>query len=311
MKKRLLNEINSPKDLKKLPIEDLPLLAKEIRSAIVDTVSKNGGHLASSLGSVELTIALHYSLDTPQDKIVWDVGHQAYAHKILTGRRDKFKTLRQIGGISGFPSKNESPHDAFTVGHSSTAISTALGLASARDIARRKDKIAVVVGDAALAGGMSFEALNHAGHMNKNIIVILNDNEISISKTIGALSRYLNNMMANPAYNKFRKNMQELVKRIPVVGKKAFEGARRFEEGIKNLLVPGMLFEELGFRYFGPIDGHDTGVIISMLRNVLKLNEPILLHVLTKKGKGYKAAANNPGDFHGTGPFNIRTGEKA
>jgi 1-deoxy-D-xylulose-5-phosphate synthase len=310
-KKKLLSGIKSPDDLKKLSIEELPQLADEIRKDIIDAVSAQGGHLASSLGSVELTIALHYLLKTPKDAIIWDVGHQAYAHKIITGRKAKFRTLRQLGGLSGFPSRNESEHDIFTVGHSSTSISTALGLAAARDIKGAGGKIVTVIGDAALAGGMSFEALNHAGHMKKDIIVILNDNEVSISKTIGALSKYLNSIMTNPLYNRFRKQMQELVKKIPLVGKTAFAGARKFEEGIKNLLVPGMIFEELGFRYFGPIDGHDIGAIIGTLKNIMNLNEPTLLHITTKKGKGYRYAEKDPGAFHSTGPFDIKTGEKA
>lgn len=308
MKKRLLDTINSPRDLKKLSPEELPLLAEEIRKEILNTVSKQGGHLASSLGAVELIVALHYLLDTPEDIIVWDVGHQSYAHKILTGRKEQFKTLRQLGGLSGFPLRTESEYDPFTVGHSSTSVSTALGLASARDIKGKKNKIAVVIGDAAIAGGMALEALNHASHMKKDILVILNDNEISISRTIGALSKYLNSLISNPLYNRLRKQMQDIVKGIPLVGGKAFNMAKRFEEGLKNLLVPGILFEELGFRYFGPIDGHDIHTILSTLKNLSTLKEPIILHLLTKKGKGYKFAEQNPGNFHGTGPFDIRTG---
>ncbi|MBL7068655.1 MAG: 1-deoxy-D-xylulose-5-phosphate synthase, partial [Candidatus Omnitrophica bacterium] len=308
--KKLLNGIKSPADLKKLSIGKLPALAEEIRKEILDTVSKQGGHLASSLGAVELTIALHYVFNTPEDIIVWDVGHQAYAHKILTGRKERFKTLRQLGGLSGFPSKNESEYDPFIVGHSSTSISTALGLSVARDIRKQNTKIVVMIGDAALAGGMAFEALNHAGHMSKDLLVILNDNEISISRTIGALSKYLNNILTNPVYNKFRKQMQSIVRAIPLVGKRALEAARRFEEGLKNLIVPGMFFEELGFRYFGPIDGHDIDTIISTLKNITALREPILLHVLTKKGKGYKFAEKRPGLFHSSEPFDIKTGKK-
>lgn len=306
--KKLLNTVNSPADMKKLPVSKLPGLADEIRNEIIDTVSKQGGHLASSLGAVELTIAVHYVFDTPKDTIVWDVGHQSYAHKIITGRRKQFKTLRQLGGISGFPSRNESDHDPFFVGHSSTSISTALGLRSARDLRRENSKVIVMIGDAALGGGMAFEALNHAGHMKKDLVVILNDNEISISKTIGSLSRYLNSMLTNPIYNRFRKQMQSMVKKIPLVGKTAFEAAKRFEEGVKNLVVPGMLFEELDFRYFGPIDGHDIGAIINTLKNIKALKEPILLHLLTKKGKGYKHAEKSPEIFHGAPPFDIKTG---
>ncbi|MFH1753724.1 MAG: 1-deoxy-D-xylulose-5-phosphate synthase [Candidatus Omnitrophota bacterium] len=310
-KKKLLDGINTPDDLRKLRVEDLPALAGEIRKEIIETVSGSGGHLASSLGAVEIAIALHYVLDTPNDTIVWDVGHQAYAHKILTGRRDRFRTIRQLGGLSGFPQRRESEYDPFTVGHSSTSISTALGLVAAREIKGSKGKVVAMIGDAALAGGMSFEALNHAGHLKKDILVILNDNEISISKTIGALSGYLNSIITNPIYNRFRKQMQGIVRGIPVLGKRALGAARRFEEGLKNLLVPGMIFEELGFRYFGPIDGHDTTTIINTLRNIIPLNEPILLHVQTKKGKGYKFAEKNPEAFHSTGPFDPKTGEKA
>lgn len=306
--KKLLNSINSPEDLKKLPIDKLPALAQEIRKEIIDTVSRQGGHLASSLGSVELIIALHYILKTPNDIIVWDVGHQAYAHKILTGRRDKFRTLRQLGGLSGFPSKEESIYDPFTVGHSSTSISTALGLTTAREIRKQSGRIVVMIGDAALAGGMSLEALNHAGHMKKDLMVILNDNEISISRTIGALSKYLNSIITNPLYNRFRMKTQEIVKSIPLVGKRAFTMARRFEEGLKNLIVPGVIFEELGFRYFGPIDGHDIGAIINTLKNLITLKGPVILHVLTKKGKGYKFAEDNPAAFHSAAPFDVKTG---
>jgi len=307
--KRLLDSINSPADLRKLNIEELPTLAQEIRKELIDIVSKQGGHLASSLGAVELTIALHYLYNTPEDTIIWDVGHQSYAHKLLTGRRDRFKTLRQLGGISGFPLRSESEYDAFTVGHSSTSISTALGLVTANDIKKDKRRVVVMIGDAALAGGMAFEALNHAGHTKKDIMVVLNDNEISISRTIGSLSGYLNSILTNPLYNRVRKNMQEIVKGIPVVGKGAFRAAKRFEEGLKNLVVPGILFEELGFRYFGPVDGHDINKITSTLRNLKGLREPIILHVLTKKGKGYKFAEKRPAVFHGTGPFDVKTGE--
>jgi 1-deoxy-D-xylulose-5-phosphate synthase len=309
MKKKLLDSINTPADLKKLSADKLPALACEIRKEIINTVSREGGHLASSLGSVELTIALHYLLDTPADSIVWDVGHQSYAHKILTGRKERFKTLRQLGGISGFPSRKESEYDPFTVGHSSTSISTALGLVTARNLKAKKGKVVVMIGDAALAGGMAFEALNHTGHMKKDLLVILNDNEISISKTIGALSGYLNSIITNPLYNNFRRHMQVFVKSIPLVGKKAFTAARRFEEGLKNLLVPGIIFEELGFRYFGPIDGHDINTIINTLKNLMVLKEPILLHVQTKKGKGYKFAEKKPHMFHSTEPFDVKTGE--
>ena len=303
----MLDEIKSPKDLKKIPIEDLPKVASEIRDKVIDVTSKNGGHTASSLGAVEITIALHYLLDCPNDKILWDVGHQAYAHKILTGRGENFQTLRQLGGLSGFPNCEESEYDFFTVGHSSTAISQGLGLACARDLKGLKYKVVSVVGDSALAGGMSFEALNHAGQMKKDIMIVLNDNELSISKSVGALSRYLNRIMTNPLYNKVRSDMQRLIKRIPVFGFKAFRAARKLEEGLKNLLIPGIIFEEMGFRYFGPIDGHDLNLLISTFRNVLSMEGPKIIHVMTKKGKGYKFAEENPSDFHGTAPFEIST----
>ena len=309
---RLLPTISSPADLRKLPLTELPKLAAEIREEILKTVSRTGGHLASSLGAVELAIAVHYVFNTPEDIVLWDVGHQAYAHKILTGRLKKFPSLRQLGGLSGFPNREESPaYDVFTCGHSSTSITSALGLAVARDLKNEKHKIVSVIGDASLAGGMSFEAMNHAGHMNKDLIVILNDNELSISQSVGALSRYLNRIITNPAYNKIRKDVEKVLKRIPRFGFRAYRAARRLEEGLKNLLVPGMLFEELGFRYFGPIDGHNIAQVVSVFRNTRDLNEPILIHLVTKKGKGYKFAEANPADFHGTGPFDLETGYKA
>jgi len=302
---KFLNKINSPKDLKKIPVENLPALAGEIREKIIDTVSKNGGHLASSLGAVELAVALHYTFDMPRDKIIWDVGHQAYAHKILTGRAENFGTLRQLGGISGFPNREESEYDIFTCGHSSTSISVALGLASARDIKKESWKSIAVIGDAALAGGMAFEALNNAGHLGKDLVVVLNDNELSISKSVGALSRYLNKILANPVYNRVRRRMQILVKRIPIFGFKTFKAARRLEESLKNLLVPGAIFEELGFRYFGPIDGHNINELITTFKNLSTLREPILMHVITKKGKGYRFAEEKPSFFHSAPVFEI------
>lgn len=308
---RLVDSINDPADLRRLKFTDLPTLAGEIREEMLKTVSKTGGHLAPSLGAVELAIAVHYAFNTPQDLLLWDVGHQAYAHKMLTGRLNRFSTLRQLGGLSGFPSKDESPqYDIFTCGHSSTSISTALGLAARRDLKGEKFKIIVVIGDAALAGGMAFEALNNAGHMQKDMIIILNDNELSISKSIGALSRYLNRIITNPTYNRIRKDVEKVLKRIPRFGFRAYRAARRLEEGLKNLLVPGMLFEEMGFRYFGPIDGHNITQLVATFRNVMNLGEPILIHVITKKGKGYKFTEENPSAFHSTGPFDLETGKK-
>ena len=306
---RLIDAIKGPDDLRKLKLTELPSVAKEVREEIISTVSTTGGHLASSLGAVELAIAIHYSFDTPRDLVLWDVGHQAYAHKILTGRLKSFTTLRQLGGLSGFPNKDESPeYDIFTCGHSSTSISTGLGLVLANDLNKEKHKTVAVIGDAALAGGMAFEALNHAGHMKKNIIVILNDNELSISQSVGALSRYLNRIITNPAYNKIRNDVERVLKRIPRFGFRAYRAARKLEEGLKNLLVPGMLFEEMGFRYFGPIDGHNIAQLVTVFKNLMPLDEPILIHVVTKKGKGYKFTEMNPSDFHSTPPFDIATG---
>ncbi|MCX5677825.1 MAG: 1-deoxy-D-xylulose-5-phosphate synthase [Candidatus Omnitrophica bacterium] len=308
---RLLENIKGPGDLRKLNLAELMYLAKEIRAVILETVSKTGGHLASSLGAVELTIAAHYVFDTPNDKIVWDVGHQTYAHKLITGRFDKFSGLRQMGGLSGFPNKDESPeHDIFTCGHASTSISTALGLVTARDLEGSSNKVIAVIGDASLAGGMAFEALNHVGHTQKDMIVILNDNERSISQSVGALSKYLNRIITAPAYNKIRIDVEKLLKRIPRFGFRAYRAARKLEEGLKNLLIPGMLFEEMGFRYFGPIDGHDLSLLIRTLKSLKDLKEPLLIHLVTKKGKGYKFAEERPASFHGTGAFDIATGEK-
>lgn len=304
-----LGKINSPRDLKKMDQKDLPKLAMEIRQEIVDVISETGGHLASSLGAVELAVAIHYVLDAPGDKILWDIGHQAYAHKLLTGRRNSFKTIRQLGGISGFPNKNESEYDLFTTGHSSTSLSSAIGLAAARDLRGSDEKVAVVIGDAALANGMAFEAMNHIGHIKKDIIVILNDNELSISKTVGALSHYLNSIMVNPIYNKIRSDAQELVKKIPKFGTRALKAAKKLEEGIKNLLVPGVFFEELGFRYFGPVDGHSIDGLVHNLRRIMEFKGPILLHAVTKKGKGYKFSEEKPSYFHGSSPFNKASGE--
>jgi len=307
---RLLDGIKSPYDLRKINRRDLPTLAEEIRREIIDVVAEKGGHLASSLGAVELTIALHYVLNTPQDKVLWDVGHQAYAHKLLTGRKNEFRTIRQLGGLSGFPNKNESPYDTFTVGHSSTAISSALGLAVARDLERRKERIVAVIGDAALANGMAFEAMNHIGHLKKDVIIIVNDNKRSISKTVGGMSSYLNSILVNPVYNKIHGDLERFIKKIPKFGTGAYRAARRFEEAAKNLLVPGIFFEELGFRYLGPIDGHSIDDLIGKLKQIVKLKGPILLHTVTTKGKGYKYSEKHPLDFHGSGPFDKDSGKR-
>ncbi len=305
-----LEKINSPQDLKKLNIEQLPQLALEIRQRIIDVISSTGGHLASSLGAVELAIALHYCLDAPKDKIIWDVGHQTYAHKLLTGRNKDFVSIRQYQGISGFPSKDESEYDVFTTGHSSTAVSLALGLACARDyLPQEKNfKVVAVIGDGSLSGGLCFEGLNNAGHIKKDIMVILNTNELSIAPNAGALSVYLNKIISLPVYNRFRNSLESFVKSRLPKGSRLIRLANKFEEGLKGLFVPGMLFEELGFRYFGPFDGHNITVLIPSLRKILNIKGPILLHVMTKKGKGYIPAEKDPVRFHSIGPFEIKTG---
>ncbi|MBU4311010.1 1-deoxy-D-xylulose-5-phosphate synthase [bacterium] len=303
-----LDKINSPKDLKNLNIGELSHLASEIREEIISTVSKTGGHLAPNLGVVELTIALHRVLNAPRDKVVWDVGHQTYTHKLLTGRRKKFSTLRQHKGLSGFPRREESRYDAFGTGHSSTSISAALGMAKARDIKNEDYTVAAIIGDASLSGGMAFEALNQAGALGTDLLVILNDNEMSISKNVGALSIYLNKLMATPLYNRLRRRTQYLVKKTPVIGSRALKFTRRLEEGLKNLFIPSIWFEELGFRYFGPVDGHNLTHLIDTLERVKKLEGPILVHIITKKGKGYRLAEEEPAKFHGLGPFDIKLG---
>ncbi|MBF0217754.1 MAG: 1-deoxy-D-xylulose-5-phosphate synthase [Candidatus Omnitrophica bacterium] len=305
----ILDNISSPADIKKLSIEELNKLAEEVRDRIINVTSVKGGHLAASLGAVDIAIALHYCLDSPSDKIVWDVGHQSYAHKILTGRNKKFGTLREMGGLSGFPNKDESPHDPFTSGHSSTSISSALGMACARDLDKGKSRIVAVIGDAALSTGLAFEGINHTGNTRTNLVVILNDNEHSISKPVGAMSRYLNHVITNPVYNRVRKEAEKAVKGIPKLGLKMFRALRKIEEGVKNLLVPGMLFEELGFRYIGPMDGHDIAQLISVMKKVFLWNEPVIIHAITKKGKGYRYAEEDPVRLHGVQPFDIETGK--
>ncbi|MBW2984712.1 1-deoxy-D-xylulose-5-phosphate synthase [Candidatus Woesearchaeota archaeon] len=301
--------VSGPKDLRLLNKHQLNMLSKEIRDIIVNTVSKTGGHLASSLGAVELTIALHYVFNSPNDKIIWDVGHQAYAHKLLTGRKDRFSTLRQHKGIAGFPKSKESPHDAFDTGHSSTSISAALGIAAARDLKQETNKVISIIGDGALTGGMSFEALNHAGALKKDIIVILNDNEMSISKNVGALSSYLSKLVTRPKYAETRKKIENILRKLPGIGKKASK-ALGIEETIRALATaPGLIFRELGFNYFGPVDGHSLEDLIKALKNIKQLKGPILLHILTRKGKGYSYAEADRTRFHGIAPFNIENGE--
>jgi 1-deoxy-D-xylulose-5-phosphate synthase len=307
---RLLSKINSPHDLKQLKRSELSDLAKEIRKTIVDVVSISGGHLASSLGAVELSIALHYVFDTPTDKILWDVGHQAYAHKLLTGRRDRFPTLRRHGGLSGFTKRSESPYDAFTTGHSSTSISAGLGIACAKRLKKDPSKVVAVIGDGSLTAGLAYEGLNQTGdtHNDKDMIVILNDNEMSISHNVGALSSLLSRTFSASRLQLMRKEFGEFLKSLPRIGENMYQLAKRSEESFKTFVTPGMLFEAFNFEYFGPIDGHNLDHLIDILRNIKKMDEPVLLHVITKKGKGYPQAEQNPVYFHGVGSFDVDTG---
>ncbi|MGE4545586.1 MAG: 1-deoxy-D-xylulose-5-phosphate synthase [Pedobacter sp.] len=305
----LLKNLQSPAELKNLSVKELEVLAGEIREKIIDTVSTTGGHLASSLGVVELTIALHKVLNTPADKIIWDVGHQAYAHKLLTGRLDRFDTLRQLGGISGFPKREESPYDAFDVGHSSTSISAALGMAAACDCRQGNEKFVAVIGDGSLTGGMAFEAINHAGDQKKNLIVILNDNEMSISSNVGAISSLINRKMTSELVVRLKKEAENFLSHVPRIGKDLLKVARKAEESLKGFFTPGMLFEAFGFDYVGPLNGHRLETLIPALENVAHLEGPILVHVVTRKGKGYEPAEKNPSLFHGVGPFDKATGE--
>ena len=306
----ILEHIESPADLKQLTRSDLEELAREIRATIVKVVSKNGGHLASSLGVVELTIALHYVLDTPRDKIVWDVGHQAYAHKLLTGRRGRFSTLRQLDGISGFTRMSESRYDAFTTGHSSTSISAALGIAAAKHLKKERDKVVAVIGDGSMTAGLAYEALNQAGdtHKDKDLIVILNDNDMSISPNVGALSSFLSRTFSAKRLQEMRREFGEFLKSLPKIGGDIYQFAKRTEESFKTFVTPGMLFEAFNFEYFGPINGHRLNHIIDILQNIKYLNEPVLLHITTVKGKGYLPAEKNPVFFHGVGCFKVETG---
>lgn len=306
----LLHKIHGPDDLKKLSDAQLVELAGELRRFVLETVAKTGGHLAPNLGVVELTLALHAVFDSPRDQIVWDVGHQSYIHKILTGRLGEFGTLRQYNGISGFPRPDESEHDAFAAGHSSTSISAALGLAKSRDFLGMKNKVVAVIGDGSLTGGMAFEALNHLGHLQTDLIIVLNDNEMSISKNVGALSRYLNRLRMNPRLRRLKSDIQEWIQKIPHVGQATIRYLEKIEDSLKFLVIPGMFFEELGISYLGPINGHDIGELKMTLRNACERGGPVLIHVLTTKGKGYRFAEQNPEKFHGTGPFDLKTGLK-
>ena len=304
----LLDTIDSPADLKRLTRAQLPQLAAEMRQRILEVVAKNGGHLASNLGSTELAIALHYLFDSPHDQVIWDVGHQAYPHKLLTGRRTHFHTIRQYHGISGFCRREESPHDIFNAGHAGTSISAGLGIAVARDHCHDDFHVVVVIGDGALTAGMVWEALNNAGALKKNLLVILNDNEMSISPNVGAISLHLNKIITGQVYNKMRRDIESLLGHIPGVGRSMVKVAGKLEDAVKGLFVPGRLFEDLGFRYVGPIEGHNLPALLDTLTNVKQLEGPILLHVVTKKGMGYKIAEADAVTYHGPSPFDITTG---
>ena len=310
IKEPILPRIDSPSDLKSLDLDQLKQLAQEVREYVIEVVSRVGGHLGPSLGVVELTLALHKVFDSPRDKIVWDVGHQAYPHKILTGRRDRFPTLRQYQGVSGFVSPAESEHDAFGVAHASTSIAAALGMAAARDLKGEKFHVVTVTGDGAMTGGLAYEALNNAGHAKRDLLVILNDNEMSISPNVGAISQYLTSITANPFYNRIKDEVKSMLERVPL-GEPVGELARRVEQNLKNILVPGALFQSLGFSYYGPIDGHDLEGLISVLGRLKQAHGPVLLHVLTRKGKGYLPAEGNACYFHGVSPFDAATGKAA
>ena len=305
----MLEKINSPKDLKKLTLEEKEILAEDIRKYILEIVSKNGGHLASNLGVVELTIALHSVFDVPKDKIVWDVGHQTYIHKILTGRKEQLKTLRQLNGIAGFPKTNESETDCFNTGHSSTSISVALGMARARDIKKEDNSVIAVIGDGALTGGMAIEALNDVGFSKCKMTIILNDNEMSISKNVGGLNMFLSKLRTKKLYTKSNISAKKIILKIPVFGKPFVRLIQKTKRSIKQLIIPKMFFEDIGMTYLGPVDGHNIQELENILRLSKQVENPVLIHVLTKKGKGYEIAEKNPDKFHATSPFDIETGK--
>lgn len=305
----LLEKLTSTDELKKFTTAELKGLAHEIRDIIIERVSINGGHLASNLGVVELTLALHYVFKSPEDKIIWDVGHQCYTHKLLTGRRKIFNTLRKHGGISGFPKINENIHDAFGTGHSSTSISAALGMAVANTLRNRSGKVIAVIGDGAMSGGLAFEGLNNAGHLKRDLLIVLNDNEMSISENVGALSAYLSRIITGEFFTKIKKDTRDILESIPTFGDSMVKMAKKMEDMVKCLVVPGMLFEELGFSYVGPVDGHSISSLVEAFRMCKEMDGPVLVHTITKKGKGYGLAEKHPEHFHGTGPFDIESGK--
>lgn len=306
---KYLGRISSPEDLRKIDIKNLPLLADEIREFLVEKVSKTGGHLASNLGVVELTIALHYCLNTPHDKLIWDVGHQAYVHKILTGRKDRFDTLRQMDGLCGFPRPDESKYDAFGVGHSSTSVSAAIGMAAARDLAHESYNVVAVIGDGSFAGGMVYEALNNVGKMQTKLLIVLNDNGMSIAKNVGAMSTYLTRLRTAKKYNEAKTSVKSAISRVPLVGEAASSVLSASKKDLKKAIIPGEFFEGLGVMYAGPVDGNNVRELIRTINRVKNLDKPVLLHVVTKKGKGYGPAEKHPDIFHGVGKFDVKTGE--
>ena len=306
---QILDRVKSPKDLKQLKMKDLSKLAKEMRTLIIDTVSKTGGHLSSNLGVVELTLALHYAFDTPEDKIIWDVGHQCYPHKILTGRRGIFPNLRQYNGMSGFPCRGESEHDVYDTGHASTALSAALGMSIARDRKKEDYHVVAVVGDGSLTGGIAWEALNQIGHLKEKLIIVLNYNEMSISQNVGAISKYLSYIVSEQYYLKIKDLVKSILKIIPAVGKPMIKVGGAVEEAIKKTFFPGLVFEELGVKYIGPVSGHNTGSLIEIFENAKTYDGPVLIHCVTQKGKGYAPAKKNPEKFHSASPFDVETGE--
>jgi len=306
---KILDQINSPDDLKKLNLCEKNKLCEEIRELIIDVTSKNGGHVASNLGVVELTVALHTVFNTPQDKIIWDVGHQCYVHKILTGRKDKMHTIRQFEGISGFPKINESEYDSFNTGHSSTSISVATGMARARDILKEDYEVIAVIGDGSLTGGMALEALNDAGSSETNVTVILNDNEMSISKNVGGIPLYLSKIRTKTGYTRSNRKIKEITKRIPIIGKPIISFAHYTKQLVKRAILPNMYYEDIGFTYLGPVDGHNIKKLEDIMRRSKQIKGPVLIHVVTKKGKGYEIAEKNPDKFHGISAYNKQTGE--
>ena len=305
----ILERINEPQDIKKLSYDEMQILAGEIREFLIETISRTGGHLASNLGVVELTIAMYRVFDFPRDKVIWDVGHQAYTHKILSGRKEGFGALRQFGGMSGFPKRKESPFDVFDTGHSSTSISAGLGMVQARDILGEDYRVISVIGDGALTGGMAYEALNNAGGQKTNFIIILNDNNMSIAPNVGGMSTYLSELRAGEGYNQLKQNVSDSLKRVPYVGEPVVNVISRTKNTIKQMFVPGMLFEDMGVTYLGPVDGHDIRKLTRIMREAKKIRRPVIIHVLTKKGKGYPPAEKNPEIFHGIGKFDIATGK--